>query len=119
MLLLLLPRLEGCEQVRVGRWRWVHVVGSGRRVRRVYQRLPTADNAAPGVPLSRLMPRRPKPPQEKPDLSGGSRITIRVTTETVEQIERVLARSRYGTTTQIVRHALELGLAELLRRDDR
>lgn len=65
------------------------------------------------------MPRRPKPPTEKPDLSGGGRITIRVTAETLEQVERVLSRVPYGTTAQIVRHALELGLAELLRRDDR
>ena len=65
------------------------------------------------------MPRKRTERPERPDLSDGGRITIRVTADMLEQIDRVLARARYGTTAQVARKALELGLAELLRRDDR
>lgn len=65
------------------------------------------------------MPRKQKaqPRPERVELSD--RITVRLSAETMEQLHRLLSRARYGTTAQVVRHAIELGVAELLRRDDR
>lgn len=67
------------------------------------------------------MPRKPNP-HPKParsELSDGGRLTLRLSAETLEQLESLLSRSKYGTISQIARHALKLGVAELLRRDDR
>lgn len=67
------------------------------------------------------MPRKPNlhPKPKRSELTDGGRLTLRLSTETLEQLERVLSRSKYGTMSQVARNALELGLAELLRRGDR
>jgi hypothetical protein len=71
--------------------------------------------------MSAPMPRKPNPHPRpvRSELSEGGSLTLRLSAETLEQLERVLSRSTYGTVSQIARHALTLGLTELLRRDDR
>lgn len=68
--------------------------------------------------MSAAMPRKTK--AQRPErVHLTDRITVRVRPETLEQLYRVLSRSQFVTTAEVARHALELGVAELLRRDDR
>jgi hypothetical protein len=69
--------------------------------------------------MSAAMPRKTKAQPRPERVYLSDRITVRLRPETVEQLYQVLSRSQYGKAAEVARHAIELGLAELLRRGDR
>lgn len=73
----------------------------------------------PKVRLSAPMASKRRPQTPKRDGDYERQVTIRLPAEQLQQIQEIRRKAGFGTSAQIMREALGIGLRDILRRYER